>query len=812
MATVSLLSKKKIIKLGIADFAMPVPQHGSIDIYSGLYKPQEKGIQLHQDLQKQLHKKFTNYESEIFITRRFEKDNYEFILSGRIDGMYQEENSSRIEEIKSAFHLGKLAKILQEDKDHPYCLQLKTYGYLHWLETAKIPLLNFYLLSSRQKKFEVVPVVFDQASVELWFNLRLAELVHDMKNLEKLIKKRKKISSHLKFPFQKLRHQQDELVNTVFSAMQENKPLFLQAPTGLGKTVGVTFPLVKDALNRGQQTIYLTPKNSQHAIAENCISQLSPPKHHIRSITLTSKNKMCFEEEPICNSEYCEFAKNHYTKLAQHNVVAELKKYKKLTTKKLRELAYQYEVCPYQLQFLAAKTVDFVIADYHYVFGYQATPLIPKNLFDAGKNRPNLIIDEVHNLPMRSMDLFSGCISVTEIVSLQPLVMKIKHNFQETALQHIDESIHIIENLSPSAHTKQACRIESPKTIFEEHNTRLQTFLAKYLDNEMIIESFDPVMKLCFLWSNFTNLLSLADKKEFFVTFNPHKSTISIVCCDASSLIKDTYGKFENVVGFSATLKPFDYYLKLSGISELTDLSCVKEFTSPFPSSNRKIIIIPQISTRFNDRIDHYHRIAEVIKRVINIKKGNYFVFFPSYEFLNKVKSYFKDIDCSEILFQSPKMNKDDINKLIEKLCLANQCHLVFALQGGVLAEGIDYPGNMIIGAFIVGPPLPQYHLENEEKRSYYDKQYNQQGLEYTYIYPAMAKAIQSAGRVIRSENDKGLIVFMDNRFLQTAFSNCMPSDWYDSNVSELISRKIIADIESFWLSHNSGSDLTIAK
>jgi len=271
---------------------------------------------------------------------------------------------------------------------------------------------------------------------------------------------------------------------------------------------------------------------------------------------------------------------------------------------------------------------------------------------------------------------------------------------------------------------------------------------------------------------------------------------VKITCCDASSMLKDCYQEYEQIVGFSATLKPFAYYARLSGLDPGTVSQ--SEFPSPFPKENRKLLIIPQISTRYSDREHNYPRISDAIRRIAALRRGNYFAFFPSFEFLGRVIDRFEPPDGFSVLRQERDMNAFRVEAILEHLKKGIIPTIVFAVQGGMLSEGVDYPGDMVIGAFVVGPPLPNYDLEREQMREYYERKYGT-GFDYAYAIPAMAKSVQAAGRVIRSEKDRGLIVLMDNRFVQPDYTRSMPADWFESTANELVSESIVKDISEFW-------------
>jgi DNA excision repair protein ERCC-2 len=786
---------KKKISIGVTDFALPVPRLGSIDANSGFADGKAQGIELHLAIQQIKKARDACYSAEVKVSQQFAAEEFVFDVAGRMDGVYHQA-TIKIEEIKTTFNLDDLIKQLKAAPDtHPYCLQLKTYGYIHWLKSGEIPELAFHLVSTRTNKTVALPLTLNIADYEEWLTLRLAELVKEARFTEKSILRRKKIADVLAFPFAHPRPGQLELIESVVESQSVKEPLLVQAPTGLGKTIGILYPTLRESLRRGQKAIYVTPKNSQHSVAENALQQLKQTGADLKSLTLTSKVKMCFKNEPICNPNYCEYANNHYSKLAQHKLPEKISKMKNLTATKIRKLAKKHEVCPYELQFHGVKHVDIVVCDYNYVFSPRG---MGQQLVSGGigqKGKPNLIIDEFHNLPVRGMEYLSPELSSAFLENLRLPLNQIVAGFQREALQLLNSSIHLIQAQNPLKRREQFAIAELP-ALFIEQDAILKDFMARYLDSDFDIASNDPVMLLSRYWSEFVAALPNVARPEFFISYQPFPPTIKITCCDASFMLNEAYKDYTQVVGFSATLKPFDYYGQLTGLSSVKLKTA--EFQAPFSTAKRKIIIIPQISSKYTDRARSYPRIAETISKITMLKKGNYFVFFPSFEFLERVFALFEAPPGFIKLNQTRNMHKDAIASMIALLKEPEQAHIVFAVQGGVFAEGVDYLGNMAIGAFIVGPPLPNFDFERELMKTYYEKAYGN-GFDYAYTYPAMAKAVQAAGRVIRSEEDCGIIVMMDNRFVRPEYAKCMPNDWFIDKAEELISQKILADITNFW-------------
>jgi len=793
----------KLIPVAISTLALPAPRTGSIEAHSGFGRAAIEGQEIHVRLQKKRAKSDPSYEAEVGLSRSFEKEGYLFRIDGRMDGIFRTD-PPRIEEIKTGFNIHELRHRLSGDPlEHPYCLQLLTYGYFYWLEYKVIPELTLHLVSTRKKESLDIALKLDFPVFEAWLDLRINELVKDAQKAKKRSLRRRKLAAALTFPYETLRQGQDTLMHVIEEGMNEKRPMLLQAPAGLGKTVGVLYPILKEALGRGQKVVYVTPKNSQHLAAEDAVDRFKESGSKIKSLTITAKGKICFQNEPLCDPAFCEYAKDYYAKVAKQGILDILVKKRKLTARVFRGLAEEYTVCPFELQLDSAEEADVVICDYNYVFA-------PRSAFGRmtlvaidQTGKPNLVIDEAHNLPSRSMDYYSPSLSslvLGQIRSeLRSEFRSLPEHFQSEAEGLLKECIEVIASCNLEEKS-QPRKIDPPVDSFLKQDAKLRSFLSRYLDSDIIIQSRDVIMRLCFYWSSFAEALEYVDsetKGEFFTTFQPIGAggIVKITCCDASAMLRDRYADYEQVVGFSATLKPFEYYAQLSGLN----LASVKteEFQSPFPKEHRKLLIMPQFSTKYSDRERNYGKIAEAIERIAALREGNYFAFFPSFEFLERVLSLFRPNGFT-VLKQEREMKRSRVEMVMEQLRQRSVPQILFAVQGGTFSEGVDYPGEIAIGAFVIGPPLPKFDFEREQMRAYYEKQYNA-GFDYAYAVPAMAKAIQAAGRVIRSEKDRGLIVLMDNRFVQPTYSRSMPTDWFDSNVNELRSDTILKDIAEFW-------------
>ena len=795
----------KTIQLAITEFALPAPRTGSIETYSGYGPIPNVGAELHALVQDQRMFDNPSYISEKWTAHTFEKDGYKITVSGRLDGFIPG-HPARIEEIKSAYSPQDLLKALLASPEHPYRLQARTYAYLHWLHTKEVPEINLHVISARTRKGEDFAFELEIPDYELWLDRRLSEVIADAKVFEALKKKRKKTAKTFVFPFAEPRQGQIDLMHTVEKNLDGKTAQLIQAPTGLGKTAGVLFPVLREALTRGEKVIYLTPKNSQHAVAEDAVRRLQETGAKVRGQTIHAKAKLCFKEQVLCNPEYCEYAQDHYDKVSRNDLVAKLAKKKNLTFRSYQKYGREFEVCPFELQLDTLQRADVVICDYNYVFSPRNIQgRLAANGFSA-KTKANLIIDEAHNLPARANDYFSARLSSEELRDLQLGLAGLPASVQGLADELIGDTLTFITSAGSESDGRKPCKTQLDTDSILDLAARAHELLARYLESAAQLQVNDAVLNLCNLWTEFSQShASLSE--EFFVSFtpSPRGGVLKITCCDASEWLNENYAKFANVVAFSATVKPFDYYSRLLGFNHRHFVNA--EFTSPFPRERRKLLIIPQVSTKYSDREANYGKIKDGIERIIAIQPGNYFVFFPSFDFLSRVHRLLQ-AEGFQVLAQRREMKRDEINTVLERLRAADQPTLVLAVQGGVFAEGVDYPGEMLIGAIVVGPALPTFDFEREMLRAYYaGKHGDENSFDYAYTFPAMAKVVQSAGRVIRSHSDRGLIVLMDRRFVNSSYVKSMPADWVGDDPHAFVSQQLTADIRRFWEENEAGHD-----
>lgn len=776
------------LKLAVTDFAQKNQQSGDIDESSGIAQVSpELGIEIHREIQDRRAAEFSDYQRELPITGLLTASgDLEIDLSGRIDGVWTENEDFIVEDIKSTLNVKKLRRALTLDPEHDYILQVKTYGWLLWRQRGVVPQLRLLLVAAGSREEEIFQVEFDPHDFSEWIERRQKFLELLWGDVRQFKEQRKKLTKALKFPFARKRTGQSDLIHEVELACKSKSQLIIQAPTGMGKTAGVLFPLLKSALRRGDKVFCVTPKNSQLREAESFLKSVAVDGEGPLGLILTSKPKICMNTEVSCTPQACPFAKGHYDKVNEHKLIGALRQEPIITGDVLRDYAARYEVCPYELSKQLMPWVDFIAGDYHYALSPQANLREIAKLPLVSDPKPLLAIDEAHNLAERSLDWYSH-----EVTPIEDAVLAISPKKIRRRMQGLNEWLDACLSGAPVG---SVVKRFDRKALIDNVNL-WSAEMPVVLEAAQDDDAYRPLLESWFSWMSLRDLCQLPDEL-FFATKSRDGCGLNMHCVNAGPLMRESLAKYQTLVAFSATMKPFSYHQTMAGFCE--ERAVNKEFVSPFPREHRKIIAIPQISTAWRDRPRSLNRIVEVVERVIAMKRGNYIAFFPSFELLRQALPLVS-AEGFEVIEQPAGASISWVQDVLRKLRKRRNI-LLFAVQGGVLSEGVDLPGDQLIGAFIIGPALSMITTEREERRKRLSVD-GTDGYALTYGYPAMAKSIQSAGRVIRSSKDRGLIILMDPRFLKPPYSEAIPSDWIGEGGSTetLISRSILSDIASFW-------------
>jgi DNA excision repair protein ERCC-2 len=777
------------LSLPVRAFVAPLEPSGSIDVRSAVLleeDPLSLGARLHVRIQKRLLQEDPGHRSEVPVKALLTRPGFSCQVRGRVD-LLLAGDPPRVEEIKTGLRPAALLQAVAGDPGHPFALQARMYAWMLWRDTGTAPACRLRIVSLLDETETLLDLPFDPGAFGAWVATRLEEHHQACLQARARAAERKALAAALTFPFPDPRPGQTELATRVEEALGAGRRLLLQAPTGLGKTAAILHPALRRALDQDLQVFYCTPRNSQHEVAEDCVRRIRAQGHPVRSVTIRAKEKVCPQVEVDCRPEACPRANLYYDRLKTCGARERLAELGCADAAAVAREADRSLLCPFELALDAARQADVVIGDYNYVFSPGATLA---RFFGAPEDsaRRTVLVDEAHNLPARAAEWFSPALDADGLEALRrrrqaPPNPGLRRRFTAQLRRCLE-----LVRAQDGPHRVVAL---DPLPFYGEER-RLGGILAWAAGHGHELGPGHPLTELHHAWSDFCAVLRMLGE-EHTVTWIP-PGRLQITCADASAHLAQRLAALDGAVLFSATLKPFPYHQRLLGLAE--PACAAAEVPSPFPPGHRKVLVVPQVSTRYRSRAREAPRIAQFLERVLPQRLGNYLVFFPSFELLDQTREHLR-LPGFQLRVQPRRAAPAQIEAILAEL-RQNRGVVVLAVQGGSLAEGIDCPGEALIGCVVVGPGLPPFDLEREQVRRYFDRKYGC-GEAYAYIYPAAARAFQAAGRVIRTPEDRGLLVFLDRRFLGDDYACCFPAGWFRDSPRELVSSAILADVRAFW-------------
>jgi len=805
-------------KLSVRDLVEFLLRSGDIDNRSPYRDPDAmyEGTRLHKKIQG---KQAGFYHAEVPLLHtseiEYEGDTIAITLEGRADGILQfEEESDRalcpneaiafssapvvIDEIKCV-----LREVRRLERPVPVHLaQAKVYAAILTLqeELDEIGVQMTYCQIDNEH-IRYFTEFYQRDEILTWFQELLLEYCRWVHWSAKHTEKRNESIKELSFPFD-YRPGQFELAGGVYRTIARGKTLFIEAPTGVGKTISTVFPAVKSmGESLTERLFYLTAKTITRTVAEDTFRLLIASGLCFYPITLTAKEKVCVLDTPDCNPVACPRAAGHFnrineaifallTDLGTPNVNADGTpgEPKICSREMLLEYADRYEVCPYEMSLDVALFLDAVICDYNYVFD----PVVYLRRFFAGEGSSNhvLLIDEAHNLVERGRVMYSATVVKEHILATkramkeQPRTEQLislldRANRKMLALKRECETLTTLSDISDLS--DDFSRIVNAFDLLSERNR--QPLPPEVLDFYFELRQWVTITD--YYDDHYKTYANHGEDGSFFVRLQ---------CMDPSRPLHQIMEKGRSTVLFSATLLPINYYKsQLSG--NLEDYAIYAE--SAFQPENRRVFIAGDVETRYSRRGDEtYAKIAAYIETLCEGKCGNYIAFFPSYKMMNEVLPYLSHLPYT-IVPQKNNMTESEKEEFLETFSEEREGTLLgLCVMGGIFSEGIDLRADRLIGAAIVGPGLPQFCDERQLFRDYFDDACNA-GFEYAYLYPGMNKVLQSAGRVIRTVEDRGVILLLDERFTKRQYTDLFPKEWWPN---ERVTLDTLSDgLKEFW-------------
>lgn len=747
------------IKLSVRELVEFVYKSGDINVKNLSTDRALDGIKAHKILQSQMGE---NYLKEFYLKSEFILNDIVFSIEGRADGIIIEEDEITIDEIKSTYtdlsYIDDEYKVAHMAQAKCYAYM---YGFINRLQKLNVQ-LRYYNLDSNETK--IIKQTFTTEELETFFYDLLNTYIDWAETIIKLQKERNKTIKETIFPFDDYRKGQRDFAVAVFLSIRSGKKLFAQAPTGVGKTVSVLFPAVKSLYEKNAKIFYLTAKSSTKNIAFNTVKMMYEKGLRLRTTIITAKDKICFMDETKCEPEYCPYAKGYYDKL---NIpLRETIKNDCLYDRDfIEELGKKHELCPFELSLDLAYMSDIVICDYNYYFDPRVA-LQREDVFNNDKDI--LLIDEAHNLEDRARSMYSPEIIKEEFYEVYKMMKSEKSLSKE--LFNINKKFIDIKKI-----VEEAQILNEPP---EELINALRKFAAraeKYFNDKKNEKVPDELTDLYFKTTFFIKISEVADENFcYYAEKANNKTMVKLFLIDPSSILKEIEKNAQSSVFFSATLTPLKYFRYILGGDED---DYILKLNSPFERENLNLMISSDISMKYTMRDSNIEKACEYINALITEKKGNYMVFFPSYYFMSKVYSIYESLyDSTGITVQNQGLNEEEQRDILDRF--ENERGVVlFTVVGGIFSEGVDLPLEKLIGAVIIGTGIPQVSFERNIIKAFFDEKKNS-GYDFAYKYPGFNKILQSAGRVIRTEEDKGTVLLIDSRLCQPSYLKLFPDHW----------------------------------
>ncbi len=788
-----MADEKTCIRISVRNLVEFVLSSGDIDNRrtSGAEKDaMQAGSRIHRKIQRRMG---ANYQAEVTMKHVVEADEFQIAVEGRADGVIKELTGGvTIDEIKGVYmDIGHLEAAIPVHQAQAMC-----YGYFYCydnqLDVITIQVTYCNIETEEIRRFQV-DKTFEE--LEFWFQGVIHEYLKWATYLYQHGIRRRESLKELDFPYP-YREGQKELAVSVYRSIARGKNLFIQAPTGVGKTLSTVYPGLK-AMGEGyaEKLFYLTAKTITRSVAEETFSILREHGLYFRTVTITAKEKLCFLEKPECNPDACPYAKGHYDRV--NDAVYEIiHREFGITRETVLSYAMNYQVCPFEFCLDITNWVDGIVCDYNYVFDPNVRL---KRYFAEGVpgGRYLFLVDEAHNLVSRAREMFSA-----QVIKEDFLLMKKLLKGRSPKLVNLSERCN--KMLLEMKRESDGYVIRESINLFVQALMTLFGELETFMEENREFQDREQVLDFYFEVRNFLGIFDRVDDNyRVYTEMLPDgRFMLRLFCINPARNLAECLDKGQSTIFFSATLLPVQYYKELLS-GNLEDYAVYAE--SPFPKENRLLMVASDVSSKYTRRNQReYEKIVFYIKETVRGREGNYMVFFPSYQFLREVEEVLNAMPEEERTFhwiaQESNMREQEREAFLEEFESFGQGQsgtlVALCVMGGVFSEGIDLKEDRLIGAIIVGTGLPMVCTEQDILKNYFDEK-EKQGFDFAYQYPGMNKVMQAAGRVIRTMEDKGIILLLDERFLRNDYQTLFPREWGEYYV---VNRGCVGQaVEDFW-------------
>lgn len=736
----------------------------------------QEGSRIHRMLQKRMG---SEYEAEVFLRYAYDAGPYQIVVEGRADGIITDAAGSvTIDEIKTTYK--DIARIKEPVPVH--LAQAKVYAAIYGIQ-KELESVRVRMSYCNVETEELTYFHEENTTEELreWLEELLGQYKKWADYEYEWRQKRQASIAALEFPFA-YREGQKELVSHVYRTIYHKKKLFIEAPTGVGKTISTVFPSVKSMENgMADKIFYLTAKTVTRTVAENTFALLREKGLQFKSVVLTAKEKICFMEEAECNPDHCPYAKGHFDRI--NDAVYDLLLHSHSFTREvIEEYAKKHRVCPFEFCLDMSLFADGIICDYNYVFDPH---VYLRRFFGDGAQGGSylFLVDEAHNLLDRGREMYSAVLYKEAFLELKKEIRKAVtgriREFGPRLERQLDKCNKELLLLKREC---EDCRVLSSVDGLVQTLIRLHDSMDEYLDEnddnpirKQILEFFFEISHFLDIYErvddNYVNYSQLNADGSFFV---------KLFCVNPALNLRECMERGRSTVLFSATLLPIQYYKRLLG-GEPEDYEVYAN--SVFNPEKKGLYLGRDVTTKYSRRSEEeFFNIARYIHEIVKNRHGNYMAFFPSHAVLSRVYDYYIESfagENTECAVQEEYMDEAAREAFLSKFEEpAEDVHLIgFCVMGGIFGEGIDLKHDSLIGVIVVGTGIPQVCHERELLKRFFDAQ-GENGFDYAYRFPGMNKVLQAAGRVIRTAEDVGIVALLDERFLQYTYQRLFPREW----------------------------------
>ena len=796
------------VTLSVTELCTLAMSGGDLDLRPGMsHRPRAErgaiGAKIHRRLQAAAG---VLYEAEVPLSCTTSIDGLAIEVSGRADGILRTDPLT-VDEIKTVS-----GKAFDLPPSPTYDAQLKCYAYFLCVKKGLSQVatrLTLYRLDDGKTRYLTATHTAEDLRA---FYLQLLRRIQAR---AQLVAERKTqllpTAAAARFPYSSVREGQDIMIRECYRDIKVGKRLFVEAPTGTGKTLSSLYPAVR-ALGEGHcdKIFYLTAKASTRREAFRAASQLFQSGARLRTVVLTAREQLCRNEvakcDPDgisrhCNPLDCPYAKGFYDRCegALRDALSSQNGFPRAS---VLEIAERHHICPYEFQLELSELCDIVICDYNYVYDPQ---IYLRRYFDPdgqSDNRYVFLVDEAHNLGDRAAVMYSAVLSSEDVAALWRQLPE-QEDTLRSALEKLTVTMHGLRRYCKDNLFRDADGVEHGYDI---RHSAMEPFCALVAQTRGALESWlrthrgneseTAVHRLAVLLKRFEVISEYYDERFLtFIELEDDVRRVRLICLDPSRVLASCHARAHAAVLFSATLTPSDYFADiLGGGKDAVRIS----LPSPFDQSHCCLVAVPTVSTRYEDRAASYKKIASLIAATVSGRAGNYMVYFPSYDYMERVLQAFQKrypkVTCA---VQKRGMSAGERDAFLHTFRDDGCLRVGFCVLGGSFSEGIDLPGGELIGTVIVGTGLPGISNERNILRDHYETT-RERGFDYAYTYPGMNRVLQAAGRVIRREDDRGVIVLIDSRFGEPRYQMLFPDHWshmqYAGNAAELAET-----VSDFW-------------